>query len=389
LKVKAESYDSAFIALNNLNQKDSLFLDSNEEKYLKAYNFFKNKNYSKSLELSYDLLKIKDQKNLIKTNNLLGELFLKKLDINTALNYFRESLRMIDESKFSNKENNFPYSDLKTLEAQVLLSLSKIYVDEHQKNAKIDSSFYFLNRLVNIESLNEDISIVKAKGYNNLSIHEFQRKKYELAESYSLKAINILKKANKKKELTWAYISLANIYEVTYKREEALKTYFKAIPYIESNSDPSYLEYKEILYYNIAWTMYNLKDYKAYEYLEKSYDLKDSLLDVNLKKELKKIEQTHNVDLIRKEEETKRFRLEKTNWLIGGIMVVLSFLLLYFTNRYRSNQKELKLKLSLKEFEQQKRLDNLQLESQAKILNATLDGKEKERKQIAVTFRSK
>ena len=61
----------------------------------------------------------------------------------------------------------------------------------------------------------------------------------------------------------------------------------------------------------------------------------------------------------------------------------MSLLFLYIANLYKLKQKNLRLKLSENELEQQRKLEKLKSDSQAKIINAAIDGKETERKQIA------
>ena len=56
---------------------------------------------------------------------------------------------------------------------------------------------------------------------------------------------------------------------------------------------------------------------------------------------------------------------------------------MYLANLYKLRQRNLSLKLSQNELRQQRRLERLNSQAQVKILNATLDGKETERKQIA------
>lgn len=385
-KMKAESYDSAFSGVDNLIQKDSVLIDLSKKNYEIANKLFEDENYSKSLEIALSLLNSKDDVIIIKVNHLLGKVFEKSKDIELALKYFKKSLSLIDEKKINVNENHRFTTILKFIEAENLLYLSKIYVQRVYEFKITDSSFYYLDRLVKIESINDNISFLKARAFNNLSIHEFTQKEYKKAEEYSFKAIDLLTGIDKPQELSMAYLGLANIYEVTNKREKALKTYFNALTFIEKDNDVKSLGYKEALYYNIAWTMYNMKDYKAYEYLEKSYDLKDSLINVGLKKELKKIERTHNIDLIRKEEENKRDKLVKNTWFIGISGALVSLLFLYLANLNKLKQRSLSLQLSQKELEQNKKLEKLKSDSQAKIINATIDGKETERKVIAETL---
>lgn len=378
--VKAESFDSAFTGLYTFQGE---IVNNVENKIKKAEKLYKEGNYTEALEVSLSLLKEDNVIIQIKTNLLLSRIFKERAYLDKSRNYAKEALRIVDNSKLD--KTNFSL-EFKSIEAKALITLSKIYIEEYEINKRSDSAYYFLDRLLLIESVNDKISFSKTSGYMNFSAHEFLKKRYKKAEEYALKAIVGFKELDREDLLPNAYLNLANTYVVTNKRELALKTYIKALPYVEGEKGKNALETKELLYYNIAWTMYKLKDYKAFEYLEKSYNLKDSLVDIGLRKELKKIEQIHNVDIIRKEAENKRKVLERNNWLIGAVGLAVSLLFLYLANLNKLKEKDLKLKLSLKGFEQQKKLDDLQLESQAKILNATIDGKESERKQIAETL---
>ncbi len=381
-KMKAESYGSAFSDDYNLTYNFLQIKDTSEKNYRKAKKLFEMGNYSESLKVSYLLLESKDISVLMKANFLIGKIFEKNNNINQALQYFKNSLIFFNKIRRTNDERKLNNSKLDAIEAKNLLKLGALFLKQKRK----DSSLFYLNKLINLSSFHEEVFYSKGKGYINLSGIEFGNGDFKKAKLYVEQAIGLLNKVNDKTELSIAYLSLANIYEVTTEREMALKTYFKALEYIENDNNVKSLEYKEDLYYNIAWTMYNLKDYKAYDYLERSYNIKDSLINVGLKKELKKIERTHSIDLIRKEEENKREKLVKNNWFIGISGALVSLLFLYLANLNKLKQRSLSLQLSQKELEQNKKLEKLKSDSQAKIINATIDGKETERKIIAETL---
>ena len=60
-------------------------------------------------------------------------------------------------------------------------------------------------------------------------------------------------------------------------------------------------------------------------------------------------------------------------------------MLAFFLHRYKLRQRDLSLQLSKQKLAQQQKLEKVRTESQISILNATLAGKETERKQIAGT----
>ena len=370
--VKAELYGSAFTVF----QKDTLSISELD----KARRLFESGNDSKALEISYELYNSDDLYLKIQANRLLGEIFAKNNNIEKSLTHLKKSLYLIEGFK-PNLE--LKSQDLVHLKASVLNEISKVYaVNFHLKEAA-DSALFYSKKIMSLSSLDKQVYVFKAKALNNFFLVKFKEKKFDESEEYIKESISIFKKLNMQVELSSAYLNLASLYEVTTQREKALETYFKALNLIQGNKDSRSIERKEVLYYNIAWTLYNLKDYTAYEYLEKSNSIRDSLSDVSLRKELKKIEQIHSIDLIKKEEENKRARLENSMWFFGGLAVLLGLLLAMLFMFSKLKQKNLKIELSQKELEKQKDLENLRSESQIKILNAAIDGKEKERKKIA------
>ena len=94
----------------------------------------------------------------------------------------------------------------------------------------------------------------------------------------------------------------------------------------------------------------------------------------------------YNVEGVKKNAELKRERAQRTTWIIGIASLLVIVSLMYWLNFYKLKQKHLGLKLSQKELIQKQSIEKIKSESQVKILNATLDGKESERKQIAETL---
>lgn len=143
-------------------------------------------------------------------------------------------------------------------------------------------------------------------------------------------------------------------------------------------------------YFNLAYNLYKLKDYEAYTYQELSYNIKDSLREKELKAIIAEVNERHNFDvkknLLLKQEENKRLKAQRTFWIIGigGLIVILS--LLYGVNFYKLKQKNLGLELSQTQLIQSQKIEKIRSDSQVRILNATIDGKESERKQIAETL---
>jgi signal transduction histidine kinase len=132
------------------------------------------------------------------------------------------------------------------------------------------------------------------------------------------------------------------------------------------------------------------KDYKAYEYLDQSYVFKDTLTDREIKRIVKGVyaeyQEQYKVETLKNKARLEEAQERKTNWFLGVLMVLILGISGFVLYTYKLRQRNLKLKLEQTEFAQKSKLDKLKSESQVRILNATLDGKETERKQIAETL---
>ncbi|MDB2385250.1 ATP-binding protein, partial [Polaribacter sp.] len=213
---------------------------------------------------------------------------------------------------------------------------------------------------------------------------------YDKAKDNLLQSIEIHKNLDNKINQASALGNLSSIYLLENDYEKAKKIYFEAIELIENINTDEALRVKEDLYFNLAFNLYNLKDYKAYEYQELSYLIKDSIRDKQVRAIVAEINEKYNFDnkknLLIQEQENKRLKHQRAFLLVGilGVLIILS--LLYWVNFYKLKQKNLGLKLSQTQLLQNQKLEKLKSDAQTRILNATLDGKETERKQIAETL---
>jgi signal transduction histidine kinase len=143
------------------------------------------------------------------------------------------------------------------------------------------------------------------------------------------------------------------------------------------------MKVKEDLYFNLAFNLYKLKDYKSYDFQSLSYRLKDSLREKEFREIITQINMKFDFDVKKKslirEEERKRSRVA-----VGSLLIIFSLLGgLYY---YKLRQKNLGLQLIQTKLIQDQHIEKIKSESQVRILNATIDGKESERKQIAETL---
>mgnify|MGYP000324278147 CR=1 FL=1 len=91
-------------------------------------------------------------------------------------------------------------------------------------------------------------------------------------------------------------------------------------------------------------------------------------------------------NLIKNQAELKKIQESKTTLLFGALSLLIIMISGVVVYNYKLRQKNLQLKLSETDLLQQQSIEKLKSDAQTKILNATIDGKETERKQIAETL---
>ncbi|GAB7258187.1 tetratricopeptide repeat-containing sensor histidine kinase [Polaribacter sp. OB-PA-B3] len=365
-----------------LNQKDSTLI----KEYRKIKRLYDKGDFVNSLKDSYVLLERieanKDLKYAILTNQLIGDIFTKTNKNEKALEYYSISYKLNGGSTEFDDEIKF----LKNESPDLLFKIAGTF----QKLEQIDSAKVYYKKNINLDLKSNNFSIIKAKSYSNLSAIYVNEGKFDVAKKYLDQSFEIHKLLNNK---TAQAASLNNygsilLYEGDYLM--AKEKYSEGIELLENIESNNAIRYKEDLYYNMAYVLYKLKDYKAYDFQERSYEIKDSLRDKEVRVMIEELDAKYNFDTVKKlflkEEENKRLKDQKTFWIfgIGSFIVMIS--LVYFLNLYKLKQKNLRLKLSQTQLLQNQNIEKLKSESQARILNATIDGKETERKEIAETL---
>ncbi|WP_442265327.1 ATP-binding protein [Tenacibaculum sp. ZS6-P6] len=334
---------------------------------------------------------LKDEILEVKVNLLIGKILNKYVDSREASQLYKltkgiehhkasyylekslETLKSLNDLELGENIEN------KRLLAQNYLSLSKFYIGAKRK----DSTEYYAKKVVGIESFDNEVLDKKARAYLNLGIVNVSKRDLITAEEMFLKSVEINEKLLDEVSLVRALNNLANIYLEKQNYKEAKKIYAKAIKYLENQRSLEAVQNKEMIYENFAWTLYKLKDYTAYEFVTESYEIRDSLKERELKKEIDRVLAENDVKVVQQKADQNQLKQKQKTWAVGTAGVVISILLLYLANLYKLRQRNLSLKLSQNELRQQRKLERLNSQAQVKILNATLDGKETERKQIA------
>lgn len=374
LKLKADFLNSAFIPFKDIHKDSSVI-----KRYDLATIQYNNDKYAEAFKTLLPLTEIdfEDVYFSAKINLLAGQILIKDKNSLKGLSYLRKSQDLLENFSTYREElfdNNYAF----TL-ADNYFNLSSIF----GKMNREDSAKFYLNKVIHMPGFSSKLLGLKAKAHTNMGNRYVNRKMLDSAAVYFDKAIQIHRSLNNQLSLAAVYTNLANIFVEKENFTRGRQLYEKALSFLHNDKSLKAIEYKELLYDNIAWALYNLKDYRAYDYVTGSFAIRDSLNREKLTKDLEEIKAINDVEKARQQEQIKIERQERKTWIIGITGVLVSLLLLYLANLYKLRQQRLSLKLSKSQLEQQRKLERLKLESQTKILNATIDGKETERKQIA------
>ena len=370
--------------------------DSISENYNKAKDYFEKEDYANAL---IEIQKVIDKKGLtikqkVKSNYLLANIFYASRSNRNAIKYYRKTLSLIEsDENISLKDGNNLTEFDEYIKAEALLKYGNTFYRLNSIDGlKIDkdSALFFYKEVDKILSLDKNILEVKSRAYTNSSVIYLNDSLYDRARIYATKAISIHKNQKNKVNEAGALVNLANIFLTENDYDKAKKTYYEALDLIRNEKSSKALRVREKIYFNLAYNLYKLKDYQSYFYQELSYNIKDSLREKQVRGMIAEITEKYNFNsakkLLLKEEENKRLKEQRTFWVIGvsGLLIIIS--LLYWVNFYKLKQKNLGLKLTQTQLIQSQNIEKLKSDSQARILNATIDGKETERKQIAETL---
>ena len=380
-KKEASNSNGFFISIQGKNNSTL------ELEFKKAVAFYENRKYVEGLRLAltlYEKIKKDDNTNIrYGLTNLIAKIYRNNKEHKKAILYFKKSLRLLNKNFNYNKELNIEND-------KYLAEIIFVLGSEYQQLKINDSAIFYYEKLAKLNSLDDEILARIGSSYTNLSaIYQndtLQSNHHKIAIEFAEKAIAIHKKRNSKLSQASAISNLGSVYLRQRDFERSKKTYLNGIKLIKRDTSSIAIRIKSTLYYNLAWSMRNLKEYEAYDYQEISYDMVDALRNDELKENIKRITGEYNVYSVRKDGEFQKQKAQNLTWIIGISSFSIILLLAFLLNQYKLRQKDLSLQLTKQKLFQQQKLEKIRTDSQIRILNATLNGKEAERKQIAETL---
>ncbi|MFT7442352.1 MAG: two-component system NarL family sensor kinase [Maribacter sp.] len=364
-------------------QSDSL----HQKEYFRIVKLLDEGDYENSITGALSLLKLEINSEIrFNITFLIAEIYEKNNNHQKALIYYKRALNFLASNKTISLDLENKNLNKDVLFIRTYLKLGNRFL----VNREADSAKFYYNKTLEINSLDPKTLSYQASASTNLSGIYMQDSLYDKAKEYAIYAVKIHQKRNNKISEAAAKGSLASIFLEQNNYKEAKNTYKEALDLIKYDESDRALRVREKLYYNLAYNLYKLKDREAYVYQELSYEIKDTLRDKEIRRIIEESGFKYDFEIkkkdLQKQEEVKLLReKDKVNTIVVISVLILIFLLLIITY-YSLRQKDLQIKLSKTELFQSQNLDKLKSESQVRILNAAIDGKESERKEIAETL---
>lgn len=257
-----------------------------------------------------------------------------------------------------------------------------------------DSTIYYYKKNINGFSNVKNGEYFTAQSHTNLAFLYSKLNNLKKAEYHIYNAIEYYKKTNDLLGLNTSYLNLGLILIYQNKYNEAEKINLDILNNKKDSTDIEYLKnYKEASG-NLAYIYQQTKRFEiAYDYSEKYNEYSELIADKQKATEIRAIEAQYNVEKATQAEQLKTLKEKEAKermylWSgIGGITalsIILFGSILYRNSKLKA--KNLALSLVQQELNKQQELKQLQIQNQSKVLSATLDGREKERKDIAQTL---
>jgi len=294
---------------------------------------YQDKKFDLALKKAFTLLDSSRNNNreiFYKTNYLIGSIFYETLSFKDGIKYFRTNVDgLLNDSLLLDANKNSFDSNLLLVQNYLRLGSSYHKLKERDFLQKYrDSTLYYYNKVIDFNNLDNNYLEAKARTYSNLSAFYINDSLYGLAEKYVNLSISIHKSKNDKLNQAAGLGNLASIYLIKEDFNLAKKIYLEGLELIKNDNSAKAVRFKASLYANLSWAMYKLKDYKAYEFQEISYGIKDELRDTEIRGIVKTIKAEYDVDtvkkLVLKEEENKRLILDAWyRWFNNNYYIII------------------------------------------------------------------
>jgi tetratricopeptide (TPR) repeat protein len=264
--------------------------DSDSDTLNLAQNYYLDKKYKKALSLALRIYNNNSLYNGEKTKaTLIIARVLKQIgNYEKSTKYYTE---LIDNHSIN-------YTDKIKYKITIVTLLDK--------TGKIDSALNYQKQILDSfpsNVYNVEIKKLKAKSLLNISALYFKTGELDSSKKYSFIVINNYQDYFDSIQNFILYNNLANIYISKKQYPKAKENLLKFIEYLGKGN--AHAKIRENAYWNLALVLYLMKDYRTFEYADKSFDIRDSLNNKEVQEAINRIEQEFNVERERKKGELR------------------------------------------------------------------------------------
>ena len=212
-----------------------------------------------------------------------------------------------------------------------------------------------------------------SNAYNNLGVIAQNNNNFPLAKHWANEALKLKTKQNDMIGIATSNVNLGNLHHFEREYKTAINRYLEAFEKVKNDTTTKVLYIKRIIYENLSVSYDSIGDYRnAYNYLHKSYDLKFKLTNEQLTENIAEVEAKYNLAVEEQKTEEEKSKTFRAQVLFGGLAFITLIVLIIGFIFYKN------YKLS-----EQNKLEQIHNNLQTRIINATIDAKEQERKTIA------
>lgn len=321
--------------------------------------------YTKSIQISE---KINDLNGLALSYNNLGNIYITGLkNPMKAIEYFSRSLEI--EKKRENSDGI----------AWELISIGNVYINlkkfsEAQKS--ITDALTIFKTSKNVQGISKSLDLLgtmyTSAGNYKMGIITFRE------------CIELRRKNHDTTNLTNVYKNMGGLFYYGKDYRNALGYYFRALELADSAKDKSMISR---IYSGIHDAYAGLGQYdKAYQYLKDYSDLKDTLLNATISRQIIDIQEKYEKSKMEQKVAMQNLEIKNKSLQRNGLLAFLALAmiifssLLYFIVQKRKNEKLLYLRnTQLKD----KEIVNLVQQSEIKSMMSMAEGQENERQRIS------
>ena len=328
--------------------------------YRIAMNSYKQANNEKAMEILLDGLDRLKGNPFSSINidyaNLLARIFADSQNFDKAIYYNKISL----QKALLNKDT--------VGITKSLIRLGSFYYAKDEE----DSAKMFFRKVTRFpETPKTEVRIANA--YNNLGVIAQNNNNFPLAKHNARKALKLKAKQNDMIGVATTNVNLGNLYHFEGAYKTAIVRYLEAFETVKNDTTRQVLHIKSIIYENLSVSYDSIRDFeKAYQNLHKSYRLKFKLKNEQLTQNIAEVDAKYNLAVEEQKTEEEKAKTFRAQVLFGGLAFITLIALIIGFIFYKN------YKLT-----EQNKLEQIHSNLQTRIINATIDAKEKERKTIA------